>query len=163
MYLNYHNIENFKFPSSEEIFLQPISWNEYTGYDNYVSYGWWSPISSLKYFLGNLDIINTEDMGWIDSSINEDLKSLDNFSCKVIWTEDVSYFSENVMDSFSSFIEINNIRFNDVEFLIKFEYDKGDPSVGLWSGYNALLVLNNNLPIYRSIESVGLYEKEKIP
>lgn len=141
--LKYHNIENFKFPSSEEIFLQPSSYNEYTGYNKYPIYAWWSPLYGIIWHTalksdGDFHVINND---WLDKELEDDLIQFE--------------VCANLNDDWND-VQIKGITYRDVQFLIKFEWDEGDRSVGIWPGYNVSLILNNSLPIYRTLDYVEL-------
>lgn len=142
--LKYHNIENFKFPSSEEIFLQPFSYNEYTGFNKYPIYAWFSIEHDIVWTTGELKdrcLLSFESSKWI---------------CKEVYAEITIYFQFSLIES--GLIILNNQKYLDVQFLIRFDWDEGDRSVGIWPGYNVSLILNNNLPIYRTFDYVSQEE-----
>ena len=140
--LKYHNIEGLKLPTSEEIFFQPSNYNEYTGFNKYPIYAWWSIERGLVWNMQCPDdIFGFERFKWFRNELEEDLK--EHFNIDLIESE---------------LVLIDNQKYSDVEFLIRFDWDDGDRSVGIWPGYVVSLVLNNDKPVYRTID---LYDCER--
>ncbi len=137
--LKYHNIEGLKLPTSEEIFFQPSSYNEYTGFNKYPIYAWWSVEHGITWTTQcKEDILSFEKFKWFRNELEEELKEY----------LDVKLVQQDL-------ILIDEQKYLEVDFLIRFDWDDGDRSVGIWPGYVASLVLNNEKPVYRTIE---LYE-----
>lgn len=150
--LKYHNIEGLQLPKSEDLFFQPSSWNEYTGFNKYPVYAWFSFLNGLTWSTQRLDdyeIDIKDNSQWISIAINDELKNYLN----------VEIYKFSMKDENVDYVLINNEKYGDLEFLIRFEWDEGDRSVGIWPGYNVSLVLNNEKPVYRTFD----YAEEENP
>jgi hypothetical protein len=136
----YCNTEKLTLSSFEAIFFQPTNWNVYIGSNKYIYYGWWSPKNSVTYFTGLLSELFycNADMGWLDTQISDEIKE---------HKFDFELKSNNWDDE--KLVCLDSKIYFDIEFLIQFIWDDGDPSVGIRSGYIPQLVLNNEKPVYR--------------
>lgn len=141
--LKYHNIESLQLPKSEEIFFQPSSYNDYEGFNKYTIYAWWSIHGEIVSFINrhNTDPEINENNDLIKESLQSEVHDLIDL---VIQT----------YDDRMTCIMIDNKKYGDVEFLIRFDWDEGDRSVGIWPGYNVSLILNNEKPVYRTFDYI---------
>lgn len=134
--IKYNNIEKLQLPNIQSIFFPPVDYNS----PPLGGYGWWSPLSQLNWTSVSLKDVGFYDQSWITKTLKDEIEDLD-LRC---WSGKVG----------EPYIEFNGIKYSDLEFLIRFEWDEGDRSVGIWPGYNVSLILNNEKPVYRTFDYV---------